>query len=499
MKARPATLSLVLMIVLGVGSACTPGEAATNGAAVADLVHVDGLGSLHFPNSGNASAQDPFHRGVLLLHSFEFGRAQEAFLAAQEADPAFALAYWGEAMTYNHPLWREQDGDAARATLARFAPTGEERRAAAGSEREAMYLDAIETLYGEGGDKTDRDMAYMRAMEALSQAFPDDDEARTFYSLSILGSKNGSREFATYMKAAAVAQPVFLRNPLHPGAAHYLIHSFDDPIHAPLGLPAANAYAEIAPNAAHAQHMTTHIFVAMGMWDRVVTVNTRARDTQDGQRAERGMGPNLCGHYSSWLHYGHLQKGEWAQAEALMDLCHSLVAEAPTGSTAGYFVAMRARHVVDAQAWDMTDRWRFGAGATADLRTGLLVHDRVTDAMAALVQGDPAPARALVAADWPDDPILLLQRTQLEGLLAIWDGRTEAGIELLQAAAQAEDGLPFEFGPPRPVKPTFELLGEALLEAGRPEEAVVAFTRSLERTPGRTLSEDGLQSALSGS
>jgi hypothetical protein len=230
------------------------------------------LGTITFPNSGAPAAQEPFIRGVLYLHSFEFGPAAAAFREAQQADPGFALAYWGEAMSYNHALWGEWDDDAAHAVLERLGPTAEARRATAPTHREQMYLDAVEALWA-GGPKPQRDTAYAHTMEQLVRAHPDDDEARAFWSLAILGLSGTTRVVPSYMRGAAIAQEVFERNPDHPGAAHYLIHSFDDPTHAPLGLPAARAYSRIAPDAAHAQHMTTHIFLALGMWDDVVSQN----------------------------------------------------------------------------------------------------------------------------------------------------------------------------------------------------------------------------------
>ena len=236
------------------------------------------------------------------------------------------MAYWGEAMTYNHPLWRQKDENAARAVLDRMPAVRDGRRRVAPTVREKGFLDAIRVLYSLGASKESQDRAYMEAMKRLHETFPEDDEARAFYALSILGSLDGERDFATYMKAAAAAAPVFKRNPNHPGGAHYLIHSFDDPVHAALGLPAADAYSKIAPNAAHAQHMTSHIFVAMGLWDRVVSANIVASGVQDAARATAGRGPNVCGHYSSWLHYGRLMKGELEEAEELMDACHARAA-----------------------------------------------------------------------------------------------------------------------------------------------------------------------------
>ena len=484
-----ATTLLTGLCLVGCGPA---GPEPDRAAPVApELVHVEGLGSLSFPNSGNEAAQEAFLRGVLLLHSFEFDPAAEAFLEAQQADPQFALAYWGEAMTYNHPLWRQKDVEAGREVLERLAPSAEQRRKKAGSEREATYLDALEALYGEG-TKEQQDLAYMGAMRRLHERYPDDHEARAFYSLAILGSRNGRRDFATYMKAASVAQPVFDANPDHPGAPHYIIHSFDDPVHAPLGLPAARAYADIAPNAAHAQHMTTHIFVALGMWEEVVSGNIRARDTQDAELTARGRRPNLCGHYSSWLHYGHLMLGEAAEAESLMDSCHGRMAEEADAGERGYFLSMRARHVLDTENWDLASRWTIDPPADDDALLGY----EFTNAFAALRQGNAEPARRLLAKGLkPDSPYQALHLDELRGLDAIGDGRTEAGLEILREAAEAEDALPFAFGPPRVLRPTFELLGEELLRVDRSEESVTALRRANERNPGRTLSVRGLQQA----
>jgi len=510
------THGLLLALVLASTAAlptmaCSPQTGQSSGgtdASAQEPIFIAGLGSLWFPNSGEAEAQDAFRRGVLLLHSFEYEPAAEAFRQAQEIDPDFALAYWGEAMTYNHPLWRDYDRESAIAALERLASTREERRTKAGSEREKMYLDAVETLYAEETSaaeaKAERDRLYMEAMQSLHEAYPDDDEARTFYALSILGSTDGSRDFATYMRAAATAMPVFERNPQHPGAAHYIIHSFDDPIHAPLGLPAADVYADVAPNAAHAQHMTSHIFVALGLWDRVVEANIRARDTQDAQLAERGKRPNYCGHYSSWLQYGYLQLGETEEAEALMDLCHERVQDEPNSTEWAYFVDMRARQIVDTRDWQIYERWTVPVDQIpteqnwGDGFPGSAFTYKLTNALAKLELGDPTAASLLVREPASGEAMEALQIDQLEGLLALRDGDSEEGLALLRESAEAEAALPFQFGPPVPVKPTYELLGEALAELGMRNEAADAFRRAVDRTPGRSLSVAGLESTSGG-
>ncbi len=356
-----------------------------------------------------------------------------------------------------------------------------------------MYLEALEALYSGTGSKTARDAAYMRAMQRLTESYPEDHEARAFYALSILGSRDGTRDFATYMRAAATVQPVFDANHDHPGAAHYLIHSFDDPVHAPLGLPAALAYSDIAPDAAHAQHMTSHIFVATGMWEAAVTANRRARDIQDAQRVERGRGPNLCGHYSSWLHYGHLMLGQVAEAESLMDACHGSIVEGQADTT--YFALMRARQLLDTGDWGQAENWQAELAEEGVDWTGSSPRFlyQFANAFAALRAGDPAPATAFVA-EHHDIEVQAeqVQVAELAGLLALHAGRQEEGVAMLRDAAETEDSMPFQFGPPLIVKPTFELLGEELLLLGRHEEAAAAFERATGRTPGRTPAVRGL-------
>ncbi|MBI3790767.1 MAG: hypothetical protein HY275_07795, partial [Gemmatimonadetes bacterium] len=257
------------------------------------------LGTLTFPNSGAAAAQPAFIRGMLLLHSFEYDDAAASFREAQRRDPRFALAYWGEALTHTHQVWNQQDADSARAVLRKLAPTATARRALARTPREQGYLDAVEVLYGEGS-KAHRDTAYAEAMAQLSRAYPDDDEAAVLHATALFGLTQGVRDVPLYMRAGAIAQAVFRHNPQHPGAAHMVIHAFDDPTHAPLGLYAARAYSTIAPGAMHAQHMTTHIFLALGLWDDVVKQNIVAAGP-DSSRWRPG-------HYTSWLHYAYLQQ-----------------------------------------------------------------------------------------------------------------------------------------------------------------------------------------------
>ncbi|MDE2874377.1 MAG: hypothetical protein OXQ93_02980 [Gemmatimonadota bacterium] len=449
------------------------------------------FGSVDFPTSGAAEAQPHFEAGLLLLHNFEYEDAAIRFRRAREIDPGFAMAYWGEAQTHNHPIWMQQDRDAALAILQQYAHTPAERLARVPTERERDWFETVEVLYGDG-PKQERDFRYRDAMRRLSEKYPDDHDAAALYALSLLGTAHDGRDFAIYMKAAAVAQPVFEANPLHPGAAHYIIHAFDDPVHAPLGLPAARAYSEIAPDASHAQHMTSHIFVAMGLWDDVVTANVRARDVQNAGLERKGRRANACGHYTSWLHYGHLQQGRLKDAAAGMEACRERMADGPTRGEAGYFVNMRARAVIDGGDWGAGGAIAADLDAFADLG---LPYDFV-DALAALRTGDAEVAARLRSRyGKPEDErdprrgILLLE---LDGLIALADGDSEAGIALLEEAAAREEALPYEFGPPATLMPPHELLAAELAALDRHAEARAAWEEQLARTPKRTQSLLGL-------
>ncbi len=505
---RPSTLLLALAV-------------ARPGAAIAQIV---GVGEVEFSNSGAPEAQAAFLRGLALLHSFEYDAAAQAFRQAQETDPAFAMAYWGEAMTYNHPVWMEQDLQAAREVLDRLGPTTQARFAAAPTDREREYLATIEILYG-SGSKEQRDRAYAEAMRRLHEAYPDDPDVATFYALSLLGAAHRGRDFTTYMKAAAVAEEVFRDHPNHPGAVHYLIHSYDDAIHAPLGLRAARAYSAIAPEAAHAQHMTSHIFVALGLWDEVVEANETAVAVMNAALESRGRAPRYCGHYNFWLVYGYLQQSRAADAKARLAACREAVLRAgervrrplsdpldPDNSGAYSFVRMRARYIIDAEAWDdeVLD-WdvpvgdvAFAPRLTYAFTTGLAAARR-RDASAAREELRSVRAsRERLAADLEERQTADRSRLtrarvleiQLEGAIQAAEERWGRAIELLREAAALEETIPLRFGPPFVDKPPYELLGEVLLEAGRAREAADAFETALARTPRRTLSMLGLAEAL---
>ncbi len=466
-------------------------------AALPFSVSAQRLGTISFPNSGAASAQGPFVRGMLLLHSFEYPSAAIAFREAQKADPAFAMAYACEALTYTHPVWNQQDVVAAKAVLTRLAPTRTERSAKARTPRERLYMEAVEILY-DTGSKALRDTLFAAAIERIVVAYPADDEAKVLHALALLGLNQSVRHEASYMRAGAIAEDVLRRNPDHPGAAHMVIHAFDDPMHAPLGLWAARAYSKIAPQAPHAQHMTSHIFVAMGMWDEVVSQNIIA------------SGPDhdhwQAGHYTMWLGYGYLQQGRYDSARAHLVNLRAHAGQSFALGVRPSLVAMRAAYLITTERWtDSIAAWSLAPMASPTTRA----IDAFATGYAALKTGDRARAEATVvalareetadpgAALENDPAVIRILTMEMRAALAAAGGQADSAVALAQEAARMEDALPVEFGPPRIPKPAHELAGEILLAAGRPAQAQREFTRALQLTPGRSLALLGLARAAS--
>jgi tetratricopeptide (TPR) repeat protein len=466
------------------------------------------LGVVHFANSGARRAQPAFQRGLLLLHSFEYLAARGEFQKAEELDPSFAMAVWGEALTYNHTLWHEQDTAAARAALAKLGSTPEERIARGRTERERDYLASVEKLYGPG-DKAERDAAYSAALGDLSRRYPKDLDARALYSLSLLGL-SPKRDVRIYMRAAAEAEAVYEVEKRHPGGLHYLIHAYDDPVHAPLGLRAARLYAQVAPAASHAQHMTSHIFFALGLWDDAIAAN------EASVRVAQSQGEHAY-HSLLWLEYAYLQKDQRAAAESLVRSVTRDVASGPTKenrlraafSRATWLVETRGAPGADAsQTVDSSGVTSIGYFAVHDFARGLVtaasgdvagaraaltqLSDRINSARIvpvgenrnwfdALSENDIAQARALATA--------------LDGAVEFAEGQHAAGIVQVREAIATTAQMEFEYGPPWSAKPFEEILGELLLADGQQAEAAAAFERVLLMYPNRRLAVEGLAAA----
>ena len=380
------------------------------------------LGTIDFATSGNAAAQPLFIKGVLLLHSFEYDDAREAFQEAQKLDPAFAMAYWGEAMSYNHPVWQRTSPDLAMTALNRLAPTADARIAKAQTQKEKDWLAAVERLYGPGGASTSlsasklaRDLAYADAMRRMHEKYPNDDEVKSFYALALLGTSHGGRDASIYMRAAALVEQVYAKNPQHPGAAHYLIHCYDDPVHAPLGLRFADAYAKIAPGASHALHMPSHIYFAMGMWDEASAINERSVKAADARREAKKLDVDARGfHALLWLVYSYVQQGRYDDARGVMAQLEAAAKESGSERTRSHLALGRAAWLIETRKW--------GEAKAPVIANGLPKDAAIADLFAT-------------------------------GFAAIRSGNRRAGADALQQMAQLMESTPVNLAPVRPATP----------------------------------------------
>ncbi|MGE5090800.1 MAG: hypothetical protein ACM3OH_01390 [Bacillota bacterium] len=469
------------------------------------------LGSVSFVNSGAPAAQVPFLRGIALLHSFEYDDAAAAFREAQRADTGFALAYWGEALTNSKLLWGLEDLPAARAALVRLAPTAAERLARARTPRERAWGAAVEAFYADA-DVSHRTLAYADSMRLLAKAWPADHEAAAFAAVALLMAANTAdlapgQDTVLRNEAIVLATRVYRANPRHPGATHYLIHAYDDPALAARGLEFARAYARIAPDAEHALHMPSHIFLQVGRWDDVVQANERAwAASRADARRHGGSAAQLDFHALEWLQYGYLEQGRHAAARALIDTAAAVLKGADLAADADMRFAVPSLTFAWAAA---SGRWESTAGlvepapapATASARERAFTRIAGFQAgYAAAMRGDTALAmrtlRQLRTAldSFPAESQrgrrLSFLGAQLEGAMAMERGESARAVELLGRWADV-DNHSSPGGPPW-YPPVGEQLGAALLATGHPREAAAAYEAALTARANRSESLAGL-------
>ncbi len=466
---------------------------------------LDGLGTVAFPNSGAAAAQPAFLRGLALLHSFEYVDAGEAFREAQRADPGFAMAYWAEALTFARLLWGLDHAAEARACLSRLGADASARLRRAGTERERGYGAAVEALFG-SGDLSARGRAYADSVRALAARYPDDLEATALASIAlqisgIVGGHGPDQRRALRDEAITLAQSVFDRQPDHPGGAHYLIHATDSPEMASRGLSAATAFAKIAPDAEHALHMPSHIFLQLGLWDDVVSSNERAWQASRSWVARRkSSGDHLDFHALQWLQYGYLQQGRHRAARALVDTARMVLIGADfdrnNAIDARYATSILefayATETGDWSVWHQGERPAAPKDTSLQRARAFAAYSDYRVAYAAAVRGDTAITKAL-ARRFGGSGWRAVAQSQLGAVEARRRGDIEASIVLLREAAVVEAGIPHA-GPPWLV-PSHELLAARLLEAGRPADAVQAYQQALALMPKRTQALIGLARA----
>jgi len=473
----------------------------------ADGTHDHGpqLGQLSLQSSCNPAAKALLEQGLGWLHSFEYAPAEQAFAEAAAADPRCAIAHWGVAMSNYHPLWAPP----TPAELAKGGAALAKARAVGGSKREQDYVAAIGTFYADSDrvDHKTRALAYTAAMEQLHLRYPTDDEAAVFYALSLVaaGTMDDDPAFEREKAAAGILNSVLARRPDHPGVAHYLIHGFDYPQLATFGLEAARRYAAIAPASAHAQHMPSHIFIRLGLWDEAIKSNLAADAA--GRAYARSKG--LPGEWDQRLHamdylaYGYLQTGQDREAERVLAQLNAIKSVEPPAFTVGYAAtAIPARLVLERRRWKEAASLELHENvrgfAPLDKFAWGKAHIHFARAIGAARSGNPALARIEVAQlntieqsivvppgtyDWRKQ--VSVERQVAEAWLAFADGRKEEALRLMRAVADLDDATEKHPVTPGAVLPAREQLGELLLELGRPAEGMREFEAALVRSPRR--------------
>jgi hypothetical protein len=457
-----------------------------------------GLGAVHFETSCAPATRQEFDRGIALLHSFWFSAAIESFNTVLKGDPRCVMAHWGIAMSWwGNPFAGVRSPQALNAGLAAIDAA---RASGGGTAREKAYVDAVDALFRDASrvDQRTRTVAYEHAMAALAGRYADDVEARIFYALALdQTALPTDKTYANQLKAAAILEAEFARQPEHPGLAHYIIHSYDAPALAARGLDAARRYAKIAPDAAHALHMPSHTFTRVGSWQESIDTNlaSAAAARKDGAAAEEL-------HALDYLMYAYLQTAQDAAARRTLDAIAPIAAQIATSGAgnaappaAGYYAvaAIPARYALERDAWAE-------AASLRPLETPFAWANAVTHfarALGAARSGNAAAARRDVdrLAALRDElnrtgDLYWTEQTGIQQrIAAAWvtlaEGRPADALVLMREAADAEDATDKSAVTPGPIKPARELLGDMLLQLNQPAEALAAFEATLRKEPNR--------------
>ena len=509
---------IVKVIFAAVAFAMAATHTTSNHATAANSPVSIRLGLVEFPATGSATAHAHFVRGVAALHSFWYEEALEAFQHALRVDPSFAMAWWGIAMTFNRPFVPGSDVDAGRRALSNISS------AAQLTERERTYIEALRVWYADDPPSA-RARNYAVAMRKVHLAYPDDLEAAAFYALSLMGQGWPDEDSkARHLAAAAVAGDVYRRNPNHPGAAHYLIHSYDDPELADRGLDAARHYASIAPDAPHALHMPSHIFLQLGRWSDTTASNEAAWAASiDWVNRKQLSGTLRDYHNLHWLIYSSLQQGRYRHAAKRVEQFQAMRKDLDPETRFSFEKAVAA-FVVETRAWERADalfsvqapRGVVEPGRAREGRIELCGADSVrpqpseskvadipdfirTLAAASLAVPDLAERIETLRASAGGDALMPeFWRVRILEVAAIHHanrGEFAAAITAMREATAIEEELGKPPGPPAAYKPPHELFGEILLRAGKPADAVAQFQKNLLLHPNRALSVLGLARA----
>jgi hypothetical protein len=460
------------------------------------------LGDVVFPVSCNAAAQQEFNRGMALFHSFWHEPAKASFAKVLQLDPECGMAHWGiSIMSMGNPFgWAASPA----ATKAGAPAATDAQRVGAKSERERAYIAALGTYFKdwETTEFRPRALAFEKAMEALAAKYPSDDEAQILYALLLnVTAQPSDKAFVNQRKAAAILEPLYRKYPNHPGVTHYLIHTYDYSDLAEKGLPFARVYSGIAPSVPHALHMPSHIFSRVGLWKEMVDSNRASylAAKSELKDANMGIGTGDALHAMDYLIFGQLQQAQDNSAKQIVDEAGAIRKVSVESLAAAYaFAAMPARYALERGDWESAARLKLSPPDLAwnkfPQAEAVLVFAR---GLGAARIGDAAAARkdverlqtlkdAMTAAKvgyWPGQADFQIKT--VNAWIALAEKRNDEALQLMRAAADAEEASDKHPVTPGNVVPSRELLGEMLLTLKRPAPALAEFERSLTRDPNR--------------
>ena len=447
------------------------------------------LGTVHFGTSCKPEAQKLFDSGMLYQHSFWYRASQRVFEDALKADPECGIAHWGVALSL---LWNPHVAAPAKNLAEGAAAIAKGKSVGAKSQRELDYLDALAAMYAdhEKVDHRTRIQAYAKAMEQLALRYPNDDEAQIHYALALNTSASpADKTYASQLKGAAILEPIALRQPQHPGVSHYLIHLYDYPPIAEKGLDAARRYAKIAPAAAHAQHMPSHIFTRVGYWSESIASNVEAARVA---KESKDLHDQL--HAMDYLVYADLQLGQDEKAKAVIDEMMTITGFTETFLPGPYALAISpARYAVERGDWKAAAELQVRPSPLAQVQA--ITH--FARALGAARSGNPDAAKADIAklaelrdrlrdakdAYWSQQ--VDIQRQVATAWVLYAEGKRDDALSAMSAAADAEDKTEKHPVTPGVPKPAREFYGVMLLESGNAKEALTAFEATLKKEPNR--------------
>ena len=453
------------------------------------------VGSVQFETSCSKDVAGSFNRAVALLHSFQYEQTRQAFAEIAKEDPKCAMAEWGIAMSHYHGLWDSGDIAAGRAALRQAQQIGASNPGT--TAREKAYIDALAEIYKEDGkDKTAHAQAFEQQMGALQASYPDDNEAAIFHALSLaITAPKTDKTFSNQRKCGEILEPMLATHPHHPGVAHYLIHCYDNPVLAQQGLAAARLYAKIAPASAHANHMPSHIFTRLGLWEESISSNLKSAElaTKDEAASANGEARDQRLHAMDYLEYAYLQSGRVAKAKSVLDEMNSLKPIPGLTLTGGYAnAAIPARYALERGDWEAaralqpaidTVPWAqaitWMAIGTGSARSGKL--DRASQAEHTL-----AALRDSAAGQnqyWSNQ--IEVQRREVAAWIADKSGATAEAITVMRSAADLEESMDKNAVTPGPMIPAREMLADLLLLHHHAEDSLAEYQAVLKIAPNR--------------